>query len=68
MKSFKLRTITKLSLVLLVAIGFSACKSMNSGAKSSSSKHPETKLGWKLGSQAYTFNRFTFFDAIRKIC
>lgn len=30
-------------------------------------QHPEEKLGWKLGSQAYTFNRFTFFEAIDKI-
>ncbi|WP_369410208.1 sugar phosphate isomerase/epimerase family protein [Hufsiella ginkgonis] len=28
--------------------------------------YPETALGWKLGAQAYTFNRFTFVDAIRK--
>jgi sugar phosphate isomerase/epimerase len=67
MKPFTLKTVTKLSLVLLVALGFAACKSINSGAKSSSAKHPETKLGWKLGSQAYTFNRFTFFEAVRKI-
>jgi len=25
------------------------------------------KLGWKLGCQAYTFNRFTFFEAIDKV-
>ena len=31
-----------------------------------SAQNPETKLGWKLGSQAYTFNRFTFFEAIDK--
>lgn len=30
-------------------------------------QNPETKLGWKLGAQAYTFNRFTFFEAIDKI-
>ncbi len=24
-------------------------------------------IGWKLGCQAYTFNRFTFFDAIDKV-
>ncbi len=29
--------------------------------------HPEAKLGWKLGAQAYTFNRFTFFEALDKI-
>lgn len=28
---------------------------------------PEEQLQWKLGAQAYTFNRFTFFEAIEKI-
>lgn len=36
-------------------------------AYSASAQNPETKLGWKLGAQAYTFNRFTFFEAIDKI-
>lgn len=30
-------------------------------------KKPESKLKWKLGAQAYTFNRFTFFEAVDKI-
>ena len=30
-------------------------------------KQPETKLGWKLGAQAYTFKEFTFFEALVKI-
>lgn len=30
-------------------------------------QNPEVKLGWQLGAQAYTFNRFTFFEAIDKI-
>ena len=34
---------------------------------SSSAQYPETKLGWKLGAQAYTFNLFTFSEAIDKI-
>lgn len=33
----------------------------------SSAQAPENRLGWKLGAQAYTFNRFTFFEAIDKI-
>jgi sugar phosphate isomerase/epimerase len=28
---------------------------------------PEAALDWQLGAQAYTFNRFTFFEAIDKI-
>lgn len=31
------------------------------------SELPETKLGWKLGAQAYTFKLFTFSEAIDKI-
>lgn len=30
-------------------------------------KNPEEKFGWQLGSQAYTFNRFTFLEALDKI-
>jgi len=30
-------------------------------------QHPEEKLGWKLGAQAWTFNRFTFTEALNKI-
>lgn len=33
----------------------------------SNAQAPENRLGWKLGAQAYTFNRFTFFEAIDKI-
>ena len=50
-----------LSMCLLIAV--SACKS----TKMDSNTAPEAKLGWKLGSQAYTFNRFTFAEAIAKI-
>lgn len=28
--------------------------------------HPEDKLGWKLGAQAYSFRLYTFNDAIQK--
>ena len=31
------------------------------------SQAPEEKLGWKLGSQAYTFRLFTFSEALDKI-
>lgn len=29
-------------------------------------QNPEIKLNWKLAAQAYTFNRFTFFEAVNK--
>ncbi len=63
-------------LVLFTAIAvsytLSGCKD-NTGsnhphvAESSLSTDPESRLGWKLGAQAYTFNRFTFFEALDKI-
>ena len=30
-------------------------------------QNPEVKLGWELGAQSYTFNRFTFLQALDKI-
>ncbi len=36
-------------------------------AKSEAQINPDVKLGWKLGSQAYTFKNFTFFEAVDKI-
>lgn len=30
-------------------------------------QRPEDKLGWELGAQSYTFNRFTFAQALDKI-
>lgn len=52
-------------LCLLLVLG--ACKSMNSNKSGSAAKNPESKLGWELGSQAYTFRLFTFAEAIKKI-
>jgi sugar phosphate isomerase/epimerase len=37
------------------------------GMGSAHAQNPESELGWKLGSQAYTFNHFTFFEAVQKI-
>jgi len=44
---------------------FNSCKSRL--YHESINTYPESKLNWKLGAQAYTFNRFTFFEAIDKI-
>jgi sugar phosphate isomerase/epimerase len=35
-------------------------------AEETPSAAPEEALGWQLGVQAYSFNRFTFFDAVDK--
>lgn len=37
------------------------------GASKAKGPFPEEKLGWKLGSQAYTFRLFTFAEALDKI-
>lgn len=50
-------------LAVITTIG--ACKTTKGGSNSTEN-HPEEKLGWKLGTQAFTFNRFTFFDAVAK--
>ena len=52
-------------LCFLLILG--ACKSMNSNKSGSTAKNPESKLGWELGSQAYTFRMFSFAEAIKKI-
>jgi sugar phosphate isomerase/epimerase len=44
----------------------SACAGLNKKSSASDGKYPEDKLGWKLGVQAYTFNRFSFFEALEK--
>lgn len=47
------------SMVLLLSI-------MLSPTWAKAQDHPEDKLGWKLGAQAYSFNRFTFAEAVAK--
>jgi sugar phosphate isomerase/epimerase len=46
-------------------VSFTQVASAQSPAKSIDDSAAEG-LGWKLGTQTYTFNRFTFFDAIDK--
>lgn len=52
------------SVMLLVIL--SGCGSSNRG-HIKQNQHPETKLGWQLGAQAYTFKKFTFTEAVSKI-
>ncbi|MEH6308147.1 sugar phosphate isomerase/epimerase [Olivibacter sp. CPCC 100613] len=47
------------SLIALMAIIFAA-------GTLKAQDRPEEKLGWKLGAQAYSFNRFTLAEAIAK--
>lgn len=52
-KQFKL--VTMMGLVILAA-----------GITASYAQQPEKKLGWYLSAQTYSFNRFTFFEAVDK--
>lgn len=44
-----------------------SCSSKLNSAKNTKQNNPEVNLGWKLGAQAYTFNRFSFTQALAKI-
>ncbi|WP_380883509.1 sugar phosphate isomerase/epimerase family protein [Sphingobacterium populi] len=55
---------TLIYIVFVLIIG--GCASSNKMQRSRN-HHPETKLGWQLGAQAYTFKKFTFSEAVVKI-
>lgn len=54
-------------LIIFYLSGSSCNNQITPGRSLLTSQPPETKLGWKLGAQAYTFNRFTFFESLDKI-
>jgi len=56
-------------LILSIVVSFSGFNSILAKEELPLTYHPATDVyeGWRLGSQAYTFNRFTFFEAIDKI-
>ena len=66
MKSIKTLIAGCLASAVLV---LGSCSSAGNASSSTSKKgyYPEEKLGWKLGSQAYTFRLFTFAEAINKV-
>lgn len=74
-KSFKFLKMSIIKINAFVLFAFlsgmftvvASCNGLTANEASSSAAYPETKLGWKLGAQAYTFNLFTFFEAIDKI-
>jgi len=67
MSSIKMKLCVLYSFLLGMVAIVSSCSRLITNQSSSSTPYPETKLGWKLGVQTYTFNRFTFFEAIDKI-
>src|SRR5690606_12057865 len=54
-------------LIGCLAIALVFVSSQKSVAQQTSKNFPEEKLGWKLGSQAYTFRLFSFSEALNKI-
>lgn len=63
------RSIQTLVLFLCLIVGFSAGAQEKEG-KAVGKKQQKTSgteaLGWRLGVQSYSFNQFTFFDAVDK--
>ncbi|MGV3761075.1 sugar phosphate isomerase/epimerase family protein [Parapedobacter sp.] len=53
------KQLRRVILLGLVALGFGT-------TLVSAQQQPERKLGWQLSAQTYTFNRFTFFEAVDK--
>ena len=61
------RRIVLVVLSVLAVVFMNSCATMQPG-RVSVKHHPETDVGdgWQLGIQTYTFNRFTFYDAVDK--
>ena len=53
----------KMNLRIMALIGFVV---LALGTTAVNAQQPEKKLGWYLATQTYTFNRFTFFEAVDK--
>ncbi len=72
------KSISSINLIILALVFLAACSSKKNETADESNTHSETveeteafpaseALGWRLGAQAYTFNRFTFEEALDKI-
>jgi len=68
MKKNKFNNINSFLFILSLALLVSFCTS-SPKQELPVDYHPATDVyeGWRLGSQAYTFNRFTFYEALDKI-
>jgi sugar phosphate isomerase/epimerase len=65
-RNFDRRDFLKTSGAIGLGIGLlSGAPNLLAGEAVSGAPHAE-KLGWRLGCQAYSFNRFTFFEAVDK--
>ncbi|TKC55564.1 sugar phosphate isomerase/epimerase [Pedobacter hiemivivus] len=52
---------------VMIITTYISCSSRLNSSKNTTQNDPEVSLGWKLGAQAYTFNRFSFTQALSKI-
>lgn len=62
----KLNIVNRLVILLITLLALGSCRVL-SPSEDAGSQFPESKLGWKLGAQTYTFNRFSFIEALDKI-
>ena len=61
------RSFLKATGMLTAAVGLSGLDVGGAGAAETAKGAPNAeKLGWRLGCQAYSFNQFTFFEAVDK--
>jgi sugar phosphate isomerase/epimerase len=67
MNTLNKKYIKRISFLLSFMVIVQGCRNAAPIDSSGSDKYPEEKLGWQLGAQSYTFNRFTFSEAIDKI-
>lgn len=65
--SISVRAILHVCMILTCCAFISCSSKLTSNQSTANSSNPEVSLGWKLGAQAYTFNRFSFTEALSKI-
>ncbi len=58
---------SKIGSLLMCFLTLSVLLISCSNEKKVDNEQPEVALGWQLGAQAYTFNRYTFTEALEKI-
>jgi sugar phosphate isomerase/epimerase len=77
-ESLRMIVLLALAMAAMPAMAQSGTKDAGSGAKTGAAAGGDTEtytggaphaeaIGWKLGCQAYSFNRFTFFEAVDKV-
>ncbi|MHB1036280.1 MAG: sugar phosphate isomerase/epimerase family protein [Pirellulales bacterium] len=60
------RTFLKTGSALAAAVGLGGLGKAGAWAAARAPRSAAEKIGWRLGTQAYSFNRFTFTEAVEK--